>query len=123
MCAQERLRERRARLDELLQALPDTFEASPLLRGYEWSELQALRATSRERCVEGMMLKHSESTYTAGRQRGTWWKWKIDPYTFDGVPDLRRTWAAAGARICSPTTRLLCARARPSCRLPKRIPD
>jgi DNA ligase-1 len=79
------LRERRRRLDQLLQDFPDTFEASPLLRGLEWSELQSLRATSRERRVEGMMLKHSESTYTAGRQRGTWWKWKIDPYTFDGV--------------------------------------
>ena len=54
------LRERRARLDQLLQDFPDTFEASPLLRGREWSELQALRATSRERRVEGMMLKHSD---------------------------------------------------------------
>jgi DNA ligase 1 len=79
------LRERRARLDQLLQDFADIFEASSLLRGYEWSELQSLRATSRERRVEGMMLKHAESMYTAGRQRGTWWKWKVDPYTFDGV--------------------------------------
>jgi DNA ligase 1 len=79
------LRERRARLDQLLQSFADTFDASQLVPGRDWSELQSLRATSRERGVEGMMLKHAESLYTAGRQRGTWWKWKIDPYTFDGV--------------------------------------
>jgi DNA ligase 1 len=79
------LRERRSRLEDLLQRFPDTFEASPLLRGHEWVDLHALRATSRERRVEGMMLKHCESPYVGGRQRGTWWKWKIDPYTFDGI--------------------------------------
>jgi DNA ligase 1 len=79
------LRERRPLLDRLLQEHSDTFEASPLLRDHDWSQLQTLRAGSRELRVEGMMLKHCESAYTAGRQRGTWWKWKIDPYTFDGV--------------------------------------
>ncbi|HET9448015.1 MAG TPA: ATP-dependent DNA ligase [Steroidobacteraceae bacterium] len=79
------LRERRALLEQLLVDCADTFEASPLLRDHDWSELQTLRETSRERRVEGMMLKHSESPYVAGRQRGTWWKWKVDPYTFDGV--------------------------------------
>ena len=79
------LRERRALLDRLLQDFADTFDASPLLLDHDWNELQTLRETSRERSVEGMMLKHSESMYAAGRQRGTWWKWKVDPYTFDGV--------------------------------------
>ena len=31
------------------------------------------------------MLKALDSPYGTGRQRGAWWKWKIDPYTFDGV--------------------------------------
>lgn len=31
------------------------------------------------------MLKRMDSAYGSGRQRGVWWKWKIDPYTFDGV--------------------------------------
>jgi DNA ligase-1 len=31
------------------------------------------------------MLKRASSVYGTGRQRGLWWKWKIDPYTFDGV--------------------------------------
>jgi DNA ligase-1 len=79
------LRERRALLERLLADFPDTFDASEVLRDYDWEQLQALRETSRQRRVEGMMLKHSESLYVAGRQRGTWWKWKVDPYTFDGV--------------------------------------
>ena len=79
------LRERRALLEQLLQDSEHPFDASELLQGYDWNELQSLRATSRERRVEGMMLKQVESIYAAGRQRGTWWKWKIDPYTFDGV--------------------------------------
>ena len=79
------LRERRELLERLLADFAHTFEASPLLCDHDWAQLQALRETSRERRVEGMMLKHSESMYAAGRQRGTWWKWKVDPYTFDGV--------------------------------------
>lgn len=31
------------------------------------------------------MLKSLDSPYGTGRQRGAWWKWKIDPYSFDGV--------------------------------------
>ena len=31
------------------------------------------------------MLKSRQSHYGVGRQRGAWWKWKIDPFTFDGV--------------------------------------
>ena len=31
------------------------------------------------------MLKRWVSPYRAGRRRGDWWKWKIDPYTIDAV--------------------------------------
>jgi DNA ligase-1 len=31
------------------------------------------------------MLKRRTSPYGAGRQRGSWWKWKIQPYSFDAV--------------------------------------
>jgi DNA ligase-1 len=31
------------------------------------------------------MLKALEAPYGAGRQRGSWWKWKIEPYSFDAV--------------------------------------
>jgi DNA ligase 1 len=31
------------------------------------------------------MLKRRDSPYRVGRQRGDWWKWKVDPYTIDAV--------------------------------------
>ena len=31
------------------------------------------------------MLKRWSSPYRAGRKRGDWWKWKIEPYTIDAV--------------------------------------
>jgi DNA ligase-1 len=31
------------------------------------------------------MLKRLASPYAAGRRRGDWWKWKIDPFTMDAV--------------------------------------
>ena len=31
------------------------------------------------------MLKHRDSHYGTGRQRGLWWKWKIEPHTVDAV--------------------------------------
>ncbi len=34
---------------------------------------------------EGIMLKRKNSLYLAGRKRGDWWKWKIDPLTIDAV--------------------------------------
>jgi DNA ligase-1 len=79
------LHERRSLLERLLRDCKDTFDVSPRIQSTDWHALQSLRATSRQRRVEGMMLKHLESGYVAGRQRGIWWKWKIDPYTFDGV--------------------------------------
>jgi DNA ligase-1 len=50
-----------------------------------WAELAALREGSRERRVEGLMLKKRDSPYGTGRTRGAWWKWKIEAYTFDAV--------------------------------------
>jgi DNA ligase-1 len=31
------------------------------------------------------MLKALDSPYGTGRHRGSWWKWKIEPFSFDGV--------------------------------------
>jgi DNA ligase-1 len=31
------------------------------------------------------MLKRLSSPYRVGRQRGDWWKWKVNPYTVDAV--------------------------------------
>ena len=60
---------------------------SPLLPGTDWASLAALRADSRSRGVEGLMLKHRLAAYGSGRTKrdGAWWKWKVDPMQVDGV--------------------------------------
>jgi DNA ligase-1 len=79
------LRERRTALERMTESLPRTISASPTVAATCWQELAELRLESRARRVEGLMLKHLDSRYGVGRQRGAWWKWKIDPYTFDAV--------------------------------------
>jgi len=79
-------RERRSALDALLAAQGDPrIVASPLLQAPDWPAAAALRAQARERGVEGLMLKRADAVYQAGRKRGDWWKWKIDPLTVDAV--------------------------------------
>ena len=78
--------ERRARLADMLVAIPGTrYDVSPLVEAPSWEALAAARETSRERGTEGLMLKRATSPYQVGRPRGDWWKWKIDPYTLDAV--------------------------------------
>ncbi len=74
---------RRARL-EALQPGP---RLSPRVEAAGWAGLAAARAGSRERGVEGLMLKHLGARYGSGRTKadGTWWKWKIDPLSVDAV--------------------------------------
>ncbi len=77
--------ERRSRLEALLAAGP--LRLSPRVEAADWPGLAALRALARERGVEGLMLKQREARYGSGRTRsdGTWWKWKVDPLSVDGV--------------------------------------
>jgi DNA ligase-1 len=80
------LRERRARLATLLERTDSSvLGLSPEVVAPSWDTLAALRAEARSRGVEGLMLKSWQSSYGTGRQRGSWWKWKIDPFVFDGV--------------------------------------
>jgi DNA ligase-1 len=58
---------------------------SPAVSATSWEDLAASRARSRERNVEGLMLKRKDSTYRVGRVTGDWWKWKIGPLTLDAV--------------------------------------
>jgi DNA ligase-1 len=75
---------RRAELDRI--APPGrSLTLSPLVEAATWEELRRLRQESRERKVEGFMLKRRGSPYRVGRRRGDWWKWKIDPYSVDAV--------------------------------------
>jgi DNA ligase-1 len=81
-------RERRALLETLVRDNgQDQLKLSPLVHAADWDQLAAIRAESRARGVEGMMLKASDAEYGVGRTKnvGTWWKWKIDPYTVDAV--------------------------------------
>lgn len=73
---------RRAELEILASA---RLILSPEVPFGSWAELAALRGESRERRVEGFMLKRRGSPYRVGRRRGDWWKWKIQPYSVDCV--------------------------------------
>ncbi len=80
------LRRRRQALERLLDGLDDArIILSPVLSFADWEELERLRSTSRERGVEGVMLKRLDSAYGVGRPRGDWWKWKIEPLSVDCV--------------------------------------
>ena len=84
------LRHRRVRLEAVLAPQLDgdgagRLRVSEALGGRGWDALAALREQSRERHVEGLMLKRWTSPYRPGRRRGDWWKWKIEPYTIDAV--------------------------------------
>jgi DNA ligase 1 len=82
----QQLEQRRALLAERLNLLdPKRFALSASLAPTDWDELRQMRDQSRGRGVEGLMLKAKDSSYGTGRERGAWWKWKIDPRTFDGV--------------------------------------
>ena len=79
---------RRHALEALIAAHPRPgLLLSPLLVARDWPQYQALRAESRPRGVEGLMLKHQDARYGIGRTRdtGVWWKWKIDPLSVDCV--------------------------------------
>src|SRR5262249_10110322 len=78
---EEPLARRRGRLEAVARG---DFQISETVAG-SWDELARLRESSRERGVEGFMLKRLASPYRSGRKRGDWWKWKIDPFTIDAV--------------------------------------
>ena len=78
-------RDRRARLETLLAGT--SIMLSPIEQDASWLEFARKRAQSRERGVEGFMLKRLDAAYGTGRTKagGLWWKWKIDPMSIDCV--------------------------------------
>ncbi len=76
---------RRALLEGVLRGAGPVFRLSPLLSEASWAELAAVRAASRERGVEGLMLKRLDAPYGSGRSGDAWWKWKIEPHVVDCV--------------------------------------
>lgn len=81
------LSDRRMVLEGLMGSLTSgsAIRLSPRVEAGSWEELAELRRESRDRNVEGFMLKGMGSTYGVGRKRGEWWKWKVDPYSADAV--------------------------------------
>ena len=77
--------ERRLQLEQSLEHT--SFRISPVEKRATWAELAALRTQSRERGVEGFMLKRRDAAYGTGRTKadGLWWKWKVEPMTTDCV--------------------------------------
>jgi len=75
----------------LVAAVQGRIEVSPVEARATWAELALLREESRERGVEGFMLKHVDARYGSGRKKqqglgaGTWWKWKVEPFSVDAV--------------------------------------
>ncbi len=80
------LENRKTLLESLQRGYPHgRFELSQPVKAESWDELTTIRKSSRNYLAEGLMLKKANSRYETGRKRGSWWKWKIDPLTIDGV--------------------------------------
>jgi DNA ligase 1 len=81
------LQSRRARLEQVVQALPTGAKIglSPMITATSWTDLHAARDRARVEESEGLMLKRADSEYGVGRRVGEWYKWKVTPYTVDAV--------------------------------------
>ncbi len=83
------LRQRRERLQNVVASpLADEsfcINLSHSLDVQHWSDVQRFREQAREEQREGIMIKRLSSSYGSGRKKGAWWKWKVEPYTFDAV--------------------------------------
>lgn len=75
---------RRARLEAISFADP-RIDLSPRLDFTTWEEIAALRAAPPSPVIEGVMLKELSSSYSGGRPRGPWFKWKRDAMLLDAV--------------------------------------
>lgn len=84
---EEPLEWRRSQLAGIVQRAgsPQHLILSPELIAADWEDAARQREAARERGVEGFMLKRRGSPYRAGRRRGDWWKWKIQPFSVDAV--------------------------------------
>ena len=78
--------QRRARLEALMPRLdPERFDLSRLIAAKDMDALAEIRAGARDAAIEGVMLKHRQSPYVAGRRAGLWYKWKREPLLIDCV--------------------------------------
>lgn len=80
--------QRRTLLEHIVAQHPaPALTIAPVVAAADWPALTVLRESARERGVEGIMLKEKNARYGIGRTKnvGTWWKWKVDPYSVDAV--------------------------------------
>ena len=78
--------DRRDTLENLLGGIDHAhLRVTEPIDGDSWDDWAKVRERSREVNAEGLMLKRRDSVYDVGRVRGTWWKWKVNPYTVDAV--------------------------------------
>jgi DNA ligase-1 len=77
--------ERRKLLERFAAEPREAFRLSPLVERKTWEAVAEERMNSRRLRVEGLMLKMKSAPYFAGRRKGQWWKWKVDPYSVDAV--------------------------------------
>jgi len=78
---------RRTQLERLLSDLPASAPVllAPVLPFDSWDTVSEIRQSARDARAEGLMLKRRAAPYLAGRKKGDWWKWKLDPLTVDAV--------------------------------------
>jgi DNA ligase 1 len=78
------LSERRKLLEQIISK-QNYLCLSEIVVCNNWQVIEEKRAAARLAGTEGLMLKKLDSTYETGRRRGSWWKWKVEPYTIDAV--------------------------------------
>ncbi len=78
---------RRNKLEEVIEQVNklDLLRTSAIVKADSWIALNEKRQQARSLHNEGLMLKLKSSSYKTGRKRGEWWKWKIEPFSIDGV--------------------------------------
>ena len=78
---------RRSRLEAWMERYRgDRLELSEILPFESWQDLARLRMEGAEiHGYEGLMIKHRQSSYVAGRPKGPWFKWKREPRMIDTV--------------------------------------
>ena len=64
---------------------PPALILSPTIPLASWDDARAAHADSRTHRAEGLMLKRRDSEYGVGRRKGSWWKWKVQPFSVDAV--------------------------------------
>ena len=81
------LSQRRAQLSDVLASVGQDVPVmqSEAHQCATWDHAAELQSRARETGTEGLMLKRCDSPYRTGRERGDWWKWKVDPFTVDAV--------------------------------------